>query len=264
MVMSIHTLESAYHPKDKLGFLIDWLVTLKCNYDCAYCGIGPRGHDNSTAHPSYDRSVVMIDQMYQYTDVVMAHKKTPFKDVIMNIYGGESIFHPDIVPLIQKTSEMYEPYKDKWRLRRRITTNGTATERIWKSICEHIEGFTMSYHSTGPDKLKKFFKKNLQYLTDIKKEHDLIVCMYPSKDNWQDCIDFLRWAQEKGHDARPKMLDGKLGVYTKEHLKDLGEFIDSNELKDWDTEQRADQMSRGCCGGRKMCVNRNIKENKRK
>ena len=141
MVMSIHTLESAYHPKDKLGFLIDWLVTLKCNYDCAYCGIGPGGHDNSTAHPSYDRSVVMIDQMYQYTDVVMAHKKTPFKDVIMNIYGGESIFHPDIVPLIQKTSEMYEPYKDRWRLRRRITTNGTATERIWKSICEHIEGF---------------------------------------------------------------------------------------------------------------------------
>jgi hypothetical protein len=84
--------------------------------------------------------------------------------------------------------------------------------------------------------------------------------MYPSKDHWHDCVDFLRWAQEKGLDARPKMLDGKLGMYTQEHLKDLGEFIDSNELKDWDTEQRADKTSRGCCGGRKMCINRNIKE----
>ena len=261
MVMNVHTLEAAYHPKDKLGFLIDWLVTLKCNYDCAYCGIGPFGHDNSTAHPSYDRSVLMIDQMYQYVDVIMAHKKTPFRSAIMNIYGGESVFHPDIVPLIQKTSEMYEPYRDRWQLRRRMTTNGTATEKIWESICEHIEGFTMSYHSTGPDKLKKLFKKNLRHLVEIKKEHDLIVLMYPAKDNWQDCLDFLQWAQEEGFDARPKMLDGALGVYTKDHLDDLSKFVDKDELQDWDTSKSADKQLRGCCGGRKMCVNRNIKEN---
>lgn len=258
--MPIHTLESAYHPKNKMSFLIDWLVTLKCNYDCVYCPIGPSGHDNSKPHPSVDRSIIMIDQMYQYTDVVLSHKGARFKDVIMNIYGGESIYHPDIVPLIQKTSEMYESYKDRWRLRRRITTNGTAAEKIWKPICEHIEGFTMSYHSTGPDKLKKLFKKNLQYLTEIKKEHDLIVCMYPEKDHWHDCIDFLRWAQDSGIHARPKMLDGNCGVYNKEHLKDLEEFIDENELKEWDTDQKADTQSRGCCGGRKMCVNRNIRE----
>ena len=258
--MSIHTLESAYHPKDKMSFLIDWLVTLKCNYDCAYCGIGPSGHDNSTAHPSYDRSIVMLDQMYQYADVVLQHKKITFKDVVMNIYGGESIYHPDIVRLIKKSSDMYLPYKDKWRLRRRITTNGTASEKIWKSICEHIEGFTMSYHSTGPDKLKKLFKINLKYLSDIKKEHDLIVCMYPTKDHWHDCIEFLRWAKDTGINARPKMLDGPLGVYKKEHLRDLEEFIDQSELKDWDIDQKADTQNRGCCGGRKMCVNRNLKD----
>ena len=33
----IHTVEAAYHPKNKMGFLIDWLLTLKCNFDCAYC-----------------------------------------------------------------------------------------------------------------------------------------------------------------------------------------------------------------------------------
>lgn len=202
----------------------------------------------------------MLDQMYQYTDVILSHKKRPFKDVIMNIYGGESIYHPDIVRLIEKTTEMHQPYKDRWRLRRRITTNGTASQKIWESICEHIEGFTMSYHSTGPEKLKKLFKKNLKYLSDIKKEHDLIVCMYPEKDHWQDCLDFLRWAQASGIDARPKMLDGELGVYKKEHLEDLAEFIDEKELSDWKSDQLAETQSRGCCGGRKMCINRNIKE----
>jgi len=258
--MSIHTLESAYHPKDKLGFLIDWLVTLKCNYDCKYCPIGPTGHDNSTAHPEYEKSLVMLDQMYQYTDAMMSHKKIPFKDAILNVYGGESIFHPDIVRILQKSSEMYMPYKDRWRLRKRMTTNGTATEKIWQEICEHIDGFTMSYHSTGPDKLKKMFKTNLLYLSDINKEHDLIVCMYPDKDHWHDCIKFLQWTREMGVRARPKMLDGQLGIYKQEHLNDLKEFIDEEELKEWDTDQPADTQSRGCCGGRKMCINRNIKE----
>lgn len=258
--MSIHTLESAYLPKDKLGFLLDWLVTLKCNYDCAYCSIGDKGHDNSTAHPAVDRSVTMIRQMYEYTDVVMSHKKNAFKDVIMNIYGGESIFHPDIVHLLRATSEMYQQYKDKWRLRRRMTTNGTATKSNWEKICEHVEGFTMSYHSTGPDKLKKFYRDNLLYLAEIGKEHDVIVCMYPHPDNWDDCVGFMRWAKSHGINARPKMLDGPLGMYKDNHLRDLEEFIDEKELREWDTTQAADTQSRGCCGGRKMCVNRNLRQ----
>ena len=157
--MSIHTVESAYHPKDKMGFLLDWLLTLKCNYDCAYCPIGPYGHDNSTQHPSYDRCITMLEQMFEYTDTVMSIKKPAFKDVIMNIYGGESIYHPRITDIIEATTRLYEKYSDNWRLRKRITTNGTASEKNWKILCDHTDGFTMSYHSTGPTKLKNLFKK---------------------------------------------------------------------------------------------------------
>ena len=256
--MSIHTLESAYHPKDKLTFLIDWLVTLKCNYDCAYCGL--TGHDNSTEHPAYEKAIKMIEQMYRYTDVVMSHKKKYFRDVIMNVYGGESIYHPDIIPLLQATTDFYEEYKDRWRLKRRMTTNGTAAMKNWEQICEHVEGFTMSYHSTGPNKLKKIFRNNLMYLTSIGKEHDVIVCMYPHAESWDDCVEFLRWSKSQGINARPKMLDGSLGVYEDHHLKDLSEFLDHNELKKWDVSQKADTQARGCCGGRKMCINGNLKE----
>jgi len=258
--MSIHTVESAYHPRDKMGFLIDWLVTLKCNYDCAYCEIGDGGHDNSRPHPSYDRCVTMLEQIYQYTDVIMSYKRIPFKDVIVNIYGGESLYHPDILQLLEASTKIYQQYKDRWRIRRRMTTNATATEKNWKTICEHIEGFTMSYHSTGPYKLKKLFRDNLLYLKQIDKEHDVIVCMYPTGTHWDDCLDFLRWARSNAIRVRPKMLDGPLGVYKQKHIEDLEEFLDKEEFKDWNVEQRANTQSRACCGGRKMCFNRNLKE----
>ena len=71
----IHTIEPAYHPKGKMGFTIDWVPTLKCNYDCSYCVVGPNGHDNSTKHPSLDKCLTMLKQMYKYTDVMMEPKK---------------------------------------------------------------------------------------------------------------------------------------------------------------------------------------------
>ena len=85
-MLPIHTIEPAYHPKNKMGFLIDWLLTLKCNYDCSYCPIGPTGHDNSTQHPPMEKCVAMLKQMYQYTDVMMQYKKNQFKDAILNVY----------------------------------------------------------------------------------------------------------------------------------------------------------------------------------
>lgn len=260
MAMSIHTIEPAYHPKQKLSLLVDWLLTLKCNYDCAYCPIGPGGHDNSTQHPSVEKSRVMLDQIYEYVDVIMSHKKHASKEVIMQMTGGEVIYHPHVLELMVHSSESYKQYKERWKLKRRLTTNGTATEKKWEVICQHVEGITMSYHSTGPDKLKKYFRTNLLHLKDIKKEHDVIVLMYPDKDHWRDCIEFLQWARESNINVRPKILDGGLGVYKKDHLHDLAEFIHPDELKDWDKEQRADLQARACCGGRKMCFNRNLKD----
>ena len=77
----LQTIEPAYHPKSKMGFLIDWLITLKCNYDCSYCGIGIFGHDNSLPHPDYEKSLRMLKQLYAYTDVMMivknSHSKMP-------------------------------------------------------------------------------------------------------------------------------------------------------------------------------------------
>jgi len=258
--MSIQTIEPAYHPNQRMSLLVDWLVTLKCNYDCAYCPVGPTGHDNSIQHPSVKQSLLMLDQMYEYVDVIMSHKKQASKEVIMQMLGGEVIYHPHVIELMAHSSRRYEQYKDNWKLKRRLTTNGTATEKSWRLICEHVEGITMSYHSQGAEKLKKIFRNNLLYLGEIKKEHDTIVCMYPHADHWDDCIELLRWAKEKGVNARPRLLDGPLGMYSKQHLTDLGEFIDPVELMGWKHGTTAGVQARACCGGRKVCFDRQLRK----
>jgi len=256
ILMSIHTLEPAYHPANKMGFMIDWILTMKCNYDCAYCTI--TGHDNSTNHPKFERCLQMLDQLYAYTDVMMEQKKPAFKDAIMSIAGGEAVYHPRIVDLIKEATQRYEQYSDRWRLTKRMTTNGTASTKNWKVLCDYLDGFTMSYHSTGPEKLKQQFRTNLEHLAKIKKEHDIIVCMYPMY--WQDCLDFLQYCKENKFNARPKLLDGPLGIYNEQQKQDLSAFLTDEDLATISTESRVDEQSRGCCGGRKMCMNRNTKE----
>ena len=256
---SLHTIEPAYHPKTKMSFLVDWLVTLKCNYDCAYCPIDEFGHNNSIPHPEYDRCVHVLKQLYAYTDVMMANKKETFKDAIMNVYGGESVFHPRFVDLAEATSREFEKYSDRWRINRRITTNGTATEQNWKKIMEHMDGVTMSYHSTGPKKLKTLFKKNLEYIMDINKSYDVVVLMYPHKDNWQDCLEFMRYCVTNKVNARPKLIDGNLGTYSDQQINDLSEFMEEQDLAGL-TSTRIDDQMRACCGGRQMCTNRNVKD----
>ena len=260
-MLPIHTIEPAYHPKNKMSFLIDWLLTLKCNYDCSYCPIGPTGHDNSTKHPPLEKCITMLKQMYQYTDVMMQYKKSQFKDAVLNVYGGEALYHPDILKILVETTSIYEQYSKQWRLKRRMTTNATASEKKWRSICEHIEGVTFSYHSQGPQKMKTLFKKNIDHVLKIGKEYDIIVCAFPHSQHWQDCLDFLEYCKQNKLNARPKLLDGKLGLYNKIQIDELRQYLkDDSLVADIDPDIGIDNQSRACCGGRPLCTNRNIKD----
>ena len=256
----IHTVEPAYHPKHKLGFLIDWLLTLKCNYNCTYCDIGPKGHDNSKPHPSTEKCITMLKQMYEYTDVIMQMKKQQFKDAILNVYGGEAIYHPNITEILVKSTKEFEPYEGRWRLQRRLTTNASALENKWKLICDHIEGFTFSYHSESPKKMKTLFKKNIDHVLKIGKPYDVIIMMYPHKEHWQDCIDFLKYCQANKLNVRAKLLDGGW-FYEQEHLEELQQYTKHDPaFKNVSNSIRIDKQTRGCCGGRTLCTNRNFKD----
>lgn len=258
---TIHTVEPAYHPKNKMGFLLDWLLTLKCNYDCSYCAIGPKGHDNSTQHPPIEKCIKMLEQMYQYADIMMQHKRSQFKDAILNVYGGEALYHPDIENILIQTTKQYKKYDVRWRLKRRMTTNATATQKLWHRVCEHIEGITFSYHSQGAKKMKTLFKKNIDHVLKIGKEYDIIVCAFPHSQYWQDCLDFLEYCKQNKLNARPKLLDGPLGLYNQKQIEELAPYLKDDSLgKEIKQEISIDNQSRACCGGRSLCTNRNIKD----
>jgi len=253
--MQIKTLEPYASPKHKMGFLCDWRVTMKCNYDCTYCG----GHDNRQAHPDKELCLTMLGQAMSYIDTVMDVKKPRLRSATLNIYGGEALYHPDIVYLLKESSELYKKYSHKWSLTRLLTTNASCKEDKWKEVVKHLEYVQFSYHTEGPGKLKENFLRNLEVTHKSGKRYGGIVVMYPK--NWQECVYMLKFMQKKGYNIQPKLVDGPTGNYTEEHFDDLRKFWPrlSKELTDKMQNVEIIRKGRACCGERLMCINRDFK-----
>ena len=121
---SVKSLEPAIDPNNKINFLLDWELTLKCNLDCSYCPTGiDGGHDNSTQHPALIDCLQTIDFMFKYADIYMSLRPPGLRHVILNVYGGESLHHPDIVPILEQVHQRHAPYADQWSLTVTTTTN---------------------------------------------------------------------------------------------------------------------------------------------
>ena len=58
---SFDVLEPAIDPNNRISFLLDWELTMKCNLDCSYCG---NGHDNSTKHPPLNECLKTLNFMF--------------------------------------------------------------------------------------------------------------------------------------------------------------------------------------------------------
>ena len=255
---NLHTVSPSNLPKEKMSLLLDWLVTLKCNYDCSYCGL--TGHDNTTKHPPVERCVTMLKQMYRYADVINETKKKTFKDTILNIYGGEAINHPRIIEILESSSREYQKYNDRWNLRRRLTTNATVAMDKWTDIIKHVEGVTVSYHAEGPEKLKNNVKSNILCTKDKGLEYDVHVLLYPHPTLWADVVNFIDWCDRNDINIKPKLLDGNLGVYQKHHIEYIERFMDTSNME---SGKVLKSQGRACCGGRTLCINNNKKNRQR-
>lgn len=253
--MQLHTVEPAYIPNQHLPLQLDWLLTLKCNYDCSYCPIDDSGHNNRIPHPPKDRCIKMLEYLYHYSDVVNSFKKQKSKLVILNVYGGEAVYHPDIEYILQKATELYQPYKQNWMLKRRLTTNATSGLKQWKNICNNIEGCTVSYHSEGPEKLKRNVKANILYLKEKKMDYDVQILLNNKVEYWNDIMDFHEWCQTMKIKYHLKILDGPTSVYNQQQLDFIKKYLPNNI----EEGQVSRSQGRACCGGREMCFNRELK-----
>lgn len=242
--------------------MLDWELTMKCNLDCSYCVKGTYGgHDNSTRHPDFEQCSKTIDFMYQYVDAVMSKKIAGLKYVILNINGGESLHHPDIVEILQQVRQKYLMYQDRWHLTVTTTTNAIVSHKKLQAIIPLIDEFTVSYHSEHTEKQRQQFRDNLLSIRDAGKRLKCVVLMHYDEKLFADAEQQISWLKQNSIKHLPRQLDNAdrtNRVYKTHQIKWFNklyqsntnvEFVSIDESKD----TVLSSVGRGCCGGRSFC-----------
>ena len=278
-INSINSIGFALDPNNTPSFLLDWEVTKRCNLDCSYCGTIPQwglqaGHDNNTEHPVLADCLKTIDFMYEYVDLYMHHKKPSQRKVVLNVYGGESLFHPNIIEILEACHSKYQQYKDKWFLTITCTTNGVVGTNQWERIVPLIDEYTVSYHSESLPKQKQQFKDNILYLKKQNKRVKCVVLMHNDTELFADSEKIIEFCKENEirHLAKPLDNSDPEWAYNREQFNKF-KTIWINRVSSIQKNSYAEQIEvignedkiqsieegRSCCGGRKLSLNGDLK-----
>lgn len=263
----IVSIEPAIDPNNRPTFLLDWELTLKCNLDCSYCG--PQFHDNSAAHPALEECLKTIDFMYAYADRYMQLKPKWQRMVVLNIYGGESIFHPDITTILDQV-RIRHTYD--WPLTVTVTTNGVAGANLWSRVVERVDEFTISFHSEALPKQRQQILDNILYNKSHGRRQKVVFVMHNKPELWaisQEAIEFC-----KQHDIRYVVKANDTPTpewqYSKDQFAYFQDYYASKTpersrkklipLQDVTNETVGmGKVGRSCCGGRSLCTNQDLK-----
>ena len=246
----------ALDPTNTPSFLLDWEVTKRCNLDCSYCG--PTEHDNTTEHPPLAECLQSIDFMFAYVNEYMQHIKPSQRKVILNVYGGESLFHPDIVEILKQIRTKYQPYTDQWYLTVTCTTNGVVGEKQFSKIVPLVDYFSMSYHAEGLLKQQKMYFNNLLALKKVNKPTKAIIMMHNTK--WEDSQRAIDFCKQHDIDYLAKVVDtpaDKEFKYQPDQLQYMKMFWMAKS--DFDANKNMLEQGRACCGGRKLSINGDLR-----
>ena len=265
-------LEPAIDPNNRISFLLDWELTMKCNLDCSYCSSGTYGgHDNTTKHPPILECLSALDFMFEYVDLYMNTKPKGIRYVILNVYGGESLHHPDIVKILSQVRSKYQPYADRWHLTVTTTTNAIVSDKKLQQIIPLIDEFTVSYHPESTDKQKQQFKNNLLTIAGSGRRQKCVVLMHQQSELFQDANNMIDWLSEKNIRILPRQLDGNIGVdgdriYNQQQVQWFDKLFKTKSFGQTGTvlqdkqESHLTDVGRACCGGRQTCTNQNYKQ----
>lgn len=272
----ISSIGLALDPTNTPTFLLDWELTKLCNLDCSYCGTSIEfgGHNNNTQHPPLAECLSTIDFMYEYVSQYMAHKKPTQRKVVLNVYGGESLFHPDIVEILEACRTRHEQYKDLWDLTITCTTNGVVGPNLWARVVDLIDEFTVSYHTESLPKQKQQYKDNVLHLKRTGKRFKCVVMMHNDPELWKDSVAMTEFckANDLRYQAKPFDNSYEEMSYSEDQFKKLKTFwikdVSGQQQEEYSktletvgTSDRVQSIKEGrpCCGGRKMSLNMDLK-----
>jgi hypothetical protein len=206
--------------------------------------------------------------MFEYVDMYMPHRPNGLKYVILNVYGGEALHHPNIVQILQTVRNRYEKYRENWHLTITTTTNAIISPRILESILPLIDEFTVSYHVENSAKNKQLFKNNLLAIKQANIRLKCIVLMHPELDLFEDCQNMIQWLEQNQIKHLPRQLDHNVKntqFNYKEQQVTWFNNLYSSKGKHHEISVQAEttdlaDIGRACCGGRPLCANQNYKE----
>lgn len=267
------SLEPAVDPGNRISFLLDWELTMKCNLDCSYCSTGTYGgHDNSTRHPELAQCLNTIAFMFEYVDLYMQHKPRGIRYVILNVYGGESLHHPHIVSILKQVHQTYQQnYQHKWHLTVTTTTNAVISTKKLHSILPLIDEFTVSYHSENTSKQKQLFKSNIKDIVANGNRIKCVILMHAQPYLFQDSLAMIEWCKENQIKFLPRQLDHSIKKLQFNYLPNQTAWFDtlyksksyhSNKHIDIQSDLATTDLSnigRACCGGRSVCKDQSYK-----
>jgi hypothetical protein len=199
----------------------------------------------------------------------MSSKIKGIKYVILNVYGGEALYHPDIVEILEKCRERYNAsYKDRWHLTITTTTNAIVPEKRFNKIIPLIDEFTTSYHAENTAKKKEQFKNNLLNIKNNNKRLKCVVLMHTDSQLFDDTVEIQNWLQQQQIKFLPRQLDDTRDNYNTEQIQWFDDFYrkkQSNKeqpikfVATNDGNYDLTQTGRSCCGGRQLCLDQNYK-----
>lgn len=240
-------------PLDNLYFSVEWETTLKCNLDCSYCGTG---HDNTKPHPSLEDSLKTLDFIFDYVDLQMKAKPQYYQQhANLNIFGGESLFHPNILEILNYAQEKKNTIP--WQVHISTITNAVVGPRLWKQIVDKIDYFTVSFHVESLDKQKEQVKQNLLYLKKKNKRFHVSIMMHPTY--WEECTSIIEWCKDNNIEYAARQIDhhwlDRRFIYSKEQKKFLTGKEPPSVLKMLTSGFKLTPEGRSCCSNQRMCTN---------
>jgi hypothetical protein len=200
--------------------------------------------------------------MFEYADIYMRTKPKGIKYVILNVYGGEALHHPDIVEILSVLRKRYQPYQDRWHLTVTTTTNAIIAPARLDRIIPFIDEFTVSYHTENTTKQKQQFQNNLLKIKSAGARQKCIVLMHSESHKFADAQAMISWLTLNDIKYLPRQLDHPLEVdfnYSTQQVvwfeglykKPLAHAVVHDNKTDLADTGRA------CCGGRSLCENQN-------
>lgn len=268
--MNIECIEPAIDPNNRITFLLDWELTMKCNLDCHYCStdIENGGHNNTTTHPKKQDCFKSVDFMFEYVDLYMSTKTKAFKKVVMNVYGGEALHHPDIIEILTYLKNKHKIYENKWTLTVTTTTNLIIPQSKLAKLVPLIDKFTVTYHSEINDKQLNEFQNNLLFLNNKNKPITCVVLMFPKY--FDKCTKMIDWLNDNKITNLPRQLDHTDVIDTEMYYQPKQIIWFDNFYKNKinlntvdlqkNTDSNLTEQGRACCGGRKISLNQNYKQ----